>query len=169
MDTYVAPPPPPPTGPTSPTPPAYEPLGEGSAQMIKSTLFGGEEGQTGAFYGLGKFFQILRDNTTFQLRRLTGTDIHDGRMMDDKMAEDTVAGIPPDDTAFTDHYTNIRQALEFLSTVQAAQENAGDKPDTPSTPQQTDDTFVPLDMQFVDVMTYHEQKQQHIRKALLGQ
>ena len=168
MDTFVAPPPPPPAVSPPPSAPTYQPLGESSAELIKSTVFGGEEGQTGAFYGFGKFFQILRDNTTFQIRRLTDT-MGDDLLTDDSRNAGVDAAPVAEDVAFTDHYTNIRQALEFLNAVDAAQDSADAKAADAAPAPEASDAFVPIDMQFVDVMTYHEQKQQHLRKALLGQ
>lgn len=46
-------------------------LPEWQESLIWASLVGGEEGQLSAFYGEGEFAQILREGTTFELRRST--------------------------------------------------------------------------------------------------
>ena len=137
--------------------------------VLRETLRGGAEGQEAAFYGLGSFLQILRENTTFQLRKIAS-------LLDKKLDDGTSylfgraggAGHADNisDYALTheEHYTNVRQALEFLNSVEDSNDALKDNHTTPV----EKEIYNPLQRQFVDVMTYHEQRQAHLRKALLS-
>lgn len=148
-------------------------LRDAQESLVQSSLFQGEQGQLSAFYGLGKFAQILRENTTFDLRR--GFENLKSRIMD---AMDKQSGLMPDEIAANDlqfdietsaHYTRLQQALNFISQIEqpdGVDFGDGKSPDADKTAESAD-VFNPLNQQFVDIMTYHEQRQAHLRKALL--
>ena len=150
-----------------------KPLGEFQDSLVRSSLFKGEEGQLSAFYGLGQFIQILREGTTFNVRhgfeilksRLSGGATDENGLHNEIMVAHDV--LPDREEAA--HYTRLKQALDFLSQMEKPDGIDIKNEKTPDDPQKTNNQegFNPLNQQFVDIMTYHEQRQAHLRKALL--
>jgi hypothetical protein len=141
--------------------------------LIHSALRGGEEDQISAFYGLGKFTQVLRDFMTFPLRRSAGA-VQDGSLQAHSLEEDidiakNSASPELPQGLMSDHYTNLREALEFLSHLAETRTDTSPEvlSDAQEPPLSGPEPFNPLQRQFVDVLTYHEQRQAHLRKALL--
>jgi transposase len=83
------------------------------------------------------------------------------------MGEDAPPLLPDSlEPVFSQRYTNLRQALDFLSQRDNMAETAAVVgPPTPEQQQRAE--LSPLNRQFVDVLTYHEQRQAHLRRALL--
>jgi hypothetical protein len=170
QDTFT----PPPATPTPAPPVAVAPQPDKdikSTSLVMASLQGGEAGQALAFYGMGDFHQILRENITFEIRDISAREISDEvemALLSDfaQMETDTVAH--SDEAVQSDRFTNLREALKFFEQIKDAEKLAdGDVKDTKSTP----DRAIPantIDRQFVDVLTYHEQKQQRLREALKG-
>jgi GTP cyclohydrolase III len=74
-DSFVPPPEGvPPSGDSASPVSEADSLPEWQESLIRASLVGGEEGQLSAFYGEGAFAQILREGTTFELRRSTETE-----------------------------------------------------------------------------------------------
>ena len=120
---------------------------------------------------MGDFHQILRENITFEIRdisaRQLSNDVEIALLSDfDQTAGDTVAHL--DDAVQSDRFTNLREALKFFEQIKDAEKLAdGDIKESAS----LSDRDIPpntIDRQFVDVLTYHEQKQQRLREALKG-
>lgn len=146
--------------------------------LVRASLFDGEAGQQSAFYGLGEFVQILRENTTFELRKFSNA-IRDGIIdifgthEDEHRLEDEVVieGLANHGISQVERYTNLREALNFLNQVAETEQSKdvpdedldGKAPDAQDRPE-----YNPLEQQFVDVMTYHEQREARLRQALLG-
>ncbi len=154
-----------------------ETFGKGTRSIIIDTVNGGEMGQQESFYGLGKAFQIIRENTTFRIREWLGQnrqtsqeDTSNIEAMNGADLEDMQAGRSMPDVSFEARYTNIRNALEamerFADTQDTLPENTPVGEAIPVLPDDTAYRF--MDKEFVDVMTYHEQKQERLRKALLN-
>ena len=72
------------------------------------------------------------------------------------------------DEISSDHYTKLKQALEFVSQIENSDGILPSESSTDLVQHHVEDKeFNPLHRQFVDIMTYHEQRQAHLRKALL--
>ncbi len=170
QDTFT----PPPVTPAPVPPVAAAPLPDPdtkSTSLVMASLQGGEAGQALAFYGMGDFHQILRENITFEIRDISAREVaHNEEISSipdfDGAAVDTVASL--DEVEAPDRFTNLREALKFFEQLKDSEKladgdskEAQDKPDR-ALPANT------IDRQFVDVLTYHEQKQQRLREALKG-
>lgn len=173
MDTFT---PPPATGGSGGSDifiPTEEREPESTGDLLRSA-FGAEEGQSSAFYGQG-FRQYLRENVTFEVRNiLNGMRLSEAGAYGDVLfnqPEEVLFGSSPQQEARTQKFTNIREALIFLQQMADSQtdgddegRDAGDQTDSPSRtlPQSA------IDRQFVDVMTYHEDRAARLREALLA-
>ena len=142
-----------------------------SHSLISDSYPLAQRSQALAFYGMGDFHQILRENITFEIRdisaRQLSNDVEIALLSDfDQTAGDTVAHL--DDAVQSDRFTNLREALKFFEQIKDAEKLAdGDIKESAS----LSDRDIPpntIDRQFVDVLTYHEQKQQRLREALKG-
>lgn len=155
-----------------------------SASLLRSSL-GGEQGAFGAFYG--DFHQILRENVTFEIMNLLSRS---GSYPDNAETTDgsLLAGILPEpetDGGSMAHggssqgpdYTNLREALGFLQqlanrqTVTEAQGMEAERGGggTGASRDDRQDRGLPantIDRQFVDVMTYHQERAARLREAL---
>ncbi len=153
---------------------------EVTRSIIKDTVEGGEIGQQGAFYGLEKAFQIIREQMTFRVREQNQDHYRERPQAEDVKS---VAGLnelvgqpqesDSDHVTFNSHYTNIRTMLEKLQNFSNTAD--GDPQETTVSQEnglerQREENSLShiLDSSFVDVMTYHEQKQERLRKALLN-
>ncbi|MDY0029153.1 MAG: cadherin domain-containing protein [Pseudobdellovibrionaceae bacterium] len=151
-------------------------FGKGTRSIIVDTVNGGEIGQQGSFYGLEKAFQIIRENTTFRIKEWLNLGHQKGQedlseFSDQNPQYKEMQSIKEtEDIGFDARYTNIRNALEAMERFADTQETLPD--DTPVSeafpilPDESAYRF--MDKEFVDVMTYHEQKQERLRKALLN-
>lgn len=145
-----------------------------SESIIKAFL-AGEMEQGYAFYGSDAFSQILREHTTYEIREWLDqqTDVQSTLLR----PQDNAAMITDSQSPSmpTPHYTNLREALEFLSQMDT-QESEPENSDTAqgASPYPDDGgnerrlPHTSLDNQFRDVMTYHQQRQADLRKALLA-
>ena len=144
---------------------------EWQESLVRASLIGGEEGQISAFYGLGELAQIVRENTTFEIRSFLGslkTTIIDMFSFTRAYAgEHSIDNLNRDEIS-SDHYTKLKQALEFVSQIENSDGILPSESSTDLVQHHVEDKeFNPLHRQFVDIMTYHEQRQAHLRKALL--
>lgn len=170
MDTYT---PPPPTGSAGGIDPYVPPEEEGVAgpvDLLGSSLQG-EQTQSRSFYREG--WQVLRENITFKIRGMLGI----GEKPAAPIYEETAlvlaaAAMPapaidmPDSAA---RYTNLREALEFLQQLEKSEQEAQDG--TQDSAERTRAQNLPgdtIDRQFVDVMTYHQERAARLREALLS-
>jgi hypothetical protein len=171
-DSFVPPPDGvPPSGDVSSSGRETDTLPEWQESLIRASLVGGEEGQLSAFYGEGEFAQILREGTTFELRRSSIETEGEGEnpiSFSGGEIEERSSPLLSDslEPVFSQHYTNLRQALDFLSQRDSMAETVA-MVGPPTQEQQQREGLSPLNRQFVDVLTYHEQRQAHLRRALL--
>ncbi len=148
-------------------------LPEWRESLIRASLTGGEKGQLLAFYGEGVLAQILREGTTFELRHSAEIEAEESESLlffdGEIMREEAPPFLPGSlDPVFSEHYTNIRQALDFLGQRDSmAEMETVSVVGPPTLEQQQRAELSPLNRQFVDVLTYHEQRQAHLRRALL--
>lgn len=180
VDTFT--PPPAVNPPIVLTPPAPQDEGEIRAtSLIRALLQGGEAGQALAFYGLGNFHQILRENMTFEIRDLTHDLLENaeiGRLNDHLLGDmnDFLAqgsGVADQDFITPDRFTNLREAIKFFEQLKenAAQDAEAEPDGSVEAAQEQPDRVLPentIDRQFVDVLTYHEQRQARLRAALMN-
>jgi VCBS repeat-containing protein len=146
-------------------------FGEASSSLIRSTLLQGEVGQLSAFYGLGEFLQILREKTTFEIRETLANAkskivsiFGESQSLGDIVNAEGISSDEP----YADHYTRLQQALEFLGQMEKSDGIATqDAIEVAENVPTQDNEFNPLSRQFVDILTYHEQREAHLRKALL--
>ncbi len=133
--------------------------------LIASSLYGDDFMQSNAFYGENGLGQILRARTTIEIREMTSGDIIENPDPVEQSAEG--AQVTPTSEAEAEvaaEYTNIREMLEALKQFQDGEEEnsegeeAGDQ----------GDGFHNLYDQFEDVLTYHEQRKEKLRQALLS-
>ncbi len=169
MDTFIPPPTPTPPSPPVVVAPAQD-MDTKSASLVMASLQG-EAGQALAFYGMGDFHQILRENITFEIRdmasRQASEEMESFTLSDFSEGSVAQAG-QADYPVQSDRFTNLREALKFFEQIKEAEKHS-DADKKEATPQQ--DRDIPdntIDRQFVDVLTYHEQKQQRLRDALKG-
>lgn len=153
-----------------------------SASLIRSYLQGGEAGQALAFYGLGNFHQILRENMTFEIQEMNRDLLEnaDYTELDDTTSDSAVDFLsdhkekPAEASELPDRFTNLREALKFFEDLKdVGEKDLGDQRDVtkPKDPVKVRDHHLPantINHQFVDVLTYHEQRQARLRAALLG-
>lgn len=140
--------------------------------ILRDTIAGGESGQQDAFYGFGRFFQILRQKTTFQIREWLGgrpdasavSFFGEGKVDGGDAGAASHTGQPVD---FAAHYTNIRTALEQLHQFPDRDDMADHAIGDADEMARDRLAQIYMDGDFVDVMTYHEQKQAALRKVLM--
>lgn len=170
LDTFT----PPPTTPPPSPPVVVAPAQDGdtkSASLVMESLQGGEAGQALAFYGMGDFRQILRETVTFEIRDLAAQGLDgEARMagMSDMGETATVSADDHEYPAQSDRFTNLREALKFFEQIKDAEKTVVEDAKDASSGQDRDIPANTIDRQFVDVLTYHEQKQQRLRDALKG-
>ncbi|HPJ37402.1 MAG TPA: UvrD-helicase domain-containing protein [Spirochaetota bacterium] len=130
--------------------------------------------------GISKALSIIRENTTFRIREWLG--FLSQRQSEDNSSEDNASEtlklqegdqeLSREQRDFESRYTNIRNALEaiekFKETDPVSDLAQMEKLTEQSDLKEIDSGFEFLDKEFVDVMTYHEQKQERLRKALLS-
>jgi hypothetical protein len=175
MDTYVPPP-------TSPGPtPSVRPdaaLDEKikAPSLLRASLSGGEFGQMDAFYGMGNFHQILRENMTYEVRELMDKDNLDAVQLETSTGFDMPADNAEEkdvEASPQDRFTNLRHALKFFEQISSqddpekAQALADQKVEREKIISARQLPESSIDRQFVDVLTYHEQRQARLREALL--
>lgn len=142
-------------------------LSEKTNSLVQETLKSGEFGQQSAFYGLNKFLQIIRERTTAQIRSLT-----ENITLDSVTGKQQILSEQEGSTAFEQqdvraHYTNIRAVLEDMGKF-AEEDHLHNRNAKTHQSEKAEEAFNPLDSRFVDVMTYHEQKQARLRQVLSG-
>lgn len=135
-----------------------------------------ETGQFLSFYGGDGFRQILREDISFKIKEIMGLptenivqelanslfvlpSLYDLAQLDIVDQEEEIQSVS--------NYTNIRQALEFLQDMAGtddADHTLRDIKDEARAEQLPENT---IDRQFVDVLTYHEQRAARLREALL--
>lgn len=169
MDTFTPPPSSGSGGVSDPFVPAEEEEQGGVGNILKAGL-GGEQGQSQAFYG-SDALQILRENVTFQIM-----DIMDHLEEEEKdrlelMSDADSSTLLPvvEDIPVPPKFTNIREALEFLQQIADTNDNKDDaKKDSADDARAAELPHNSIDRQFVDVMTYHEDRAARLREALMG-
>ena len=144
-----------------------------SRSIVHDTFEGGEIGQQSSFYGDGNFFQIIREKTTFQIKawvkdKIQSLQSKDRSLLQGVRSHDQSIANDVEDQNFESHYTNLRNVLEQLEKFSDTGDNEEKILDQenkePNTPQKNP----VFDDGFVDVMTYHERKQERLRQALLS-
>lgn len=169
MDTNS---PPPATNPSTPseayTPPEEEQTSTGS---ILGASFGGEQGQSLAFYGQDGL-QILRENITFEIRDILGLVDEEERKAYQDISllngDGTLPGIAEDSLPPRD-FTNIREALAFLQQMADSGKTVEETALGPEEESRLETLpLSAIDRQFVDVMTYHQDRAARLREALMG-
>lgn len=170
MDTFT---PPPATGSGGTSdifiPPEEE--DKGNAQNLLRSGLGGDEAQSRGFYGADGW-QILRENITFKIREIMALFNRDGRetflSMESFISNDITPALSvQEDLESSARYTNLREALEFLQQLDESErgsDKAGEQNLKSRMDALPDNT---IDRQFVDVMTYHQDRAAHLRKALM--
>lgn len=169
MDTNT---PPPATNPPMPpdayTPPEEEQSGTGN---ILGASLGGEQGQSLAFYGEDGL-QVLRENITFEIREILGLiEEEEGKAYQDLSS---IAGAGflldiPEEALPSPDFTNIREALHFLQQMADSGKNGEEavlEPEDEARLEKLPNSAI--DRQFVDVMTYHQDRAARLREALMG-
>lgn len=155
---------------------AFEEPEEFEKGDILASALQGDGGLEGAYYGMGAFMQILRENTVFEIRDIleSGTG-RPGDIVTDLPQfvselyrldndEEQIDGSIPDREP---HFTNLREVLAFLEQLDKDKAEEGtDKKDGEAHSRALPRT--PLDAQFEDVMTYHEKRRAALREALLS-
>lgn len=165
MDTYTPPPPMGSGGITDIFVPREE---EDPAPLLNMLGAGlqGEQAQERSFYGMSGW-QVLRENVTFHIREFFGRYLNAQAHVEGSdslpVAQGDVAALPE----LQARYTNLRQAIAFLQQVDDARgaESAGDEGTVESGRNLPPDA---LERQFVDVMTYHQERAAKLREALRG-
>ncbi len=132
-----------------------------------------EGGLEGAFYGEGGIGQILRERTTVEIREMTN-DNEIGESADP--VKELVEGASKEPTLeeieAEGDYTNLRQMLEALQNFaedDGGAEGEGGGAEDGGEATIKDEKFHNLYDQFEDVLTYHEQKKEKLRQALLSE
>lgn len=165
---------PPPAGNPSTPPDAYTPPEEddrsGTGNILGASL-GGEQGQSLAFYGEDGL-QVLRENVTFEIRDILGLiEEEEGREYRELSYPDgtgTLLDIPEEALPSPD-FTNIREALHFLQQMADSGKNAEETVlDAEGEARLQKLPHSAIDRQFVDVMTYHQDRAARLREALTG-
>jgi hypothetical protein len=169
MDTFTP-------SPTSGSAPGLDPLPQLEEEEFSATLdllrssLNGEQAQNHSFYN-AEGWQVLRENITFQLREilaLLGKRSTDLFVPPPANAPLDVVDSPQDGNLHSaPPYTNLRQAVEFLEQIKNA-ESQQERTDTASEERAKAFPHNTIDRQFVDVMTYHEQRVARLREALLS-
>ena len=169
MDTFTPPPSSGSGGISDPYKPVEEETENGRGNILKAGL-GGEEGQSQAFYGMDGQ-QILRENITFQIRDLlTQLDDEERDLIDQFYVDENGEIIGSvDESTPPAKFTNIREALEFLQQMADADDTEKDA-DKEAAEEARAGELPPssIDRQFVDVMTYHQDRAARLREALMG-
>jgi len=168
MDTFT---PPPTTGsggnPDPYIPPEEEAL-SAPTELLGSSL-DGEAAQGRAFYSADGW-QILRENITFQIREIMALFRKEPATLETGEIAPFVApdiNLPETGMASSDaHYTNLRHALLFLEQLEKDKdiEEPADEGETARAQALPDNT---INRQFVDVMTYHQDRAARLRQALM--
>lgn len=138
-----------------------------SADLVQAAFLGDAQ-QIQAFYGLDGLAQIVRENTTLPLRGEAAASPAELALAPNAVAPAMPEALPAQAEPFSQgqglQINNLREALAFLNQLAQQDEPAnGEHTDKP--PQQTDAARA-IDQQFVDVMTYHQQKQNALKQAL---
>ncbi len=170
MDTNA---PPPASNPSSP-PDAYAPPEvdeQGGSGNILGASLNGEQNQSLAFYGEDGL-QILRENITFRIRDILGLIEEEEKVVYEGMSDvDTLGALLDisDEAPAQPDFTNIREALKFLQQMADSKELAnGDAKDGDNDARAEKIPQSAIDRQFVDVMTYHQDRAARLREALMG-
>jgi hypothetical protein len=169
MDTFAPPPASGGGGTFEPLAPAKETEQAGSGNILKAGL-GGEQGQYLAFYG-GDALQILRENITFQIRDIMSElEEEEWALLEQNfMTYKSPVVNNADQSAPSQKYTNIREALEFLQQMADSNEDRESiKKDGEIDLRSEELPPNTIDQQFVDVMTYHQDRASRLREALMG-
>ena len=130
----------------------------GQGSLLQATLSDKAFGQLRAFYGESE--QIIRTNTTERIRDILGLQesvilprgVIPAQSFEQQL-QNTIEGAG----GSASEYTNIREAIAFLSEIESTQTTNASS----SVVDQYD-----VNNQFVDVLTYHEQRQEKLREAL---
>ena len=82
-------------------------------------------------------------------------------------------GLPIRISITPDRFTNLREAIKFFEQLKenAAQDAEAEPDGSVEAAQEQPDRVLPentIDRQFVDVLTYHEQRQARLRAALMN-
>ncbi len=148
-----------------------------SSAILRATLSGDAQ-QFSAFYSLSNFTQILREKTTVALDEILQNDRQQQETAPGVPAEQSPADIPEPDfrtqeTQIQDRFTNLREALAFFEQLDGegyereSHDHQMDQSDNGYSMQLLPKST--LDRQFHDVLTYHQKRQNDLRKALLDQ
>lgn len=120
--------------------------------------------------------QILRENLTFKLRDIlqSGEQIDhrleediENYLMDRMFVTDSYLDTPQDISGNRSSFTNLREALSFLQQVADSADGTHDKVDETHKARLAALPMSTIDRQFVDVMTYHQERAAKLRAALM--
>ncbi len=168
MDTFTPPPVTGSAGGIDPYVPPEEEMDSGPIDLLGTGLQG-EQAQGRSFYSNG--WQVLRENITFKIREMlsffddTSADLKSLKFgIDDAKA---ITELEAENATLEAHYTNLREALEFLQQLEKIKEG-DDKANTADEARAKELPDSAIDRQFVDVMTYHQDRAARLREALMG-
>jgi hypothetical protein len=167
MDTFT----PPPSSGSGGTPEPFVPREDEEPARTVNVLgasLEGEAAQGRAFYGAGGW-QVLRENVTFQIREIIARFMGPAADLAAMDTAEAAPDAPPEQAVdMQARYTNLRQALAFLQQVEESGGRAGavEGTDGEAGHNLPPDT---VERQFVDVMTYHQERAAKLRAALRGQ
>jgi len=146
--------------------------------IVMSSLSGNDANLNNAYYGLGGFQQILRENTTFIIRDITDApetaeqaNVNE-QTVQPQIDVDTALEIENSDETGNEErsldlesagerFTNLRETLALLEKFDQEDNQAGDADNEERAPAMNG-----IQKRFHDVLTYHEQKQARLRDAL---
>lgn len=139
--------------------------------LIRASLSRNQFAQIHAFYGDEGISQTLRENTTLEIQEITKAQRVLFDSTPDNVEPESQTGATDDFEHLdqrSDRFTNIREMLKHLqefSDDRGAGDTAedGERDETGGS-----DGFQTLYSQFEDVLSYHEQRKDHIRLALLS-
>jgi hypothetical protein len=142
--------------------------GSSSQANVVMATFSGDSAQLLAYYGILDDVQILRENTTLEIAQEKELTLNSDEGVATNNGDQILAiegsDQEPQPTIQDDHYTNLRQALEHLQQFEnqsIAQLSVAQTPDAPA------QIINEIDQQFKDVMTYHQERQNDLREALM--
>lgn len=167
LDTFTPPPASGPTGGAGLYVPPEESLQNNFQNLLGSGL-GGEESQSLGFYGADKW-QVLRQNITFKIREIIAMFVQKPQDLENLEGPQTTKdmAMPAQEIGVSpSHYTNLREALEFLQQLDNADKHKNPENDNIAKERTKILPANTIDRQFVDVMTYHQERAAKLREAL---
>jgi VCBS repeat-containing protein len=138
------------------------------SQLIMNSLDGGASGQMLAYYGVDGLPQIILNNMSQPVQDIyqEAFDLY-GFFQHTPMNNGDPASPSEEVNQPADSYTNLRQALEYLQAVED-QQKIQTKDVSDGNQAQLSLPRNAIEQEFVDVLTYHQERQAKLRQALLS-